>query len=168
MSGTRGAPRHEFHPTPQIVPGQGGPIAPDFVFGPETLIPSGALPAWPTFTAPAPTAGPAGSKRVTFWVTYTRGAAGGFPVFRVSASYPGGASFRIPLVDQASFLAANPNAVLKFYMEELEGPVPADGLPIKYELTFLLPANGNAFLAVAERGVPATPGTIEVEYTLDG
>lgn len=110
---------------------------------------------------------PRGTRYVTFWISYTRGGAGGSPVFRAS-SRPSGASAwaRMPLVDPSSLVTAAPNASQNFYQEDHNGPAPADGNPITYDLTFELPMNTTTVqLEVAELGAVATPGTVLVQTT---
>ena len=130
------------------------------------LFASQALPAAGAFVAES-AAVPRGTKYVTFWVTYTRGGAGGAPVFRASSRPSSASSWaRVPLVDKGSFAAATPNASEDFYQEDHNGPAPADGDPVTYDLTFELPANANAVqLEVAELGAVGTPGTALVNWT---
>ena len=110
---------------------------------------------------------PRGTRYVTFWISYTRGAAGGAPVFRASSRPSPTATWkRMPLVDQSSLAPSPPNASQNFYQEDHNGPVPGTGDPNAYDLTFRVPSNTvGVQLEVAERGVPATPGTILVEMT---
>lgn len=110
---------------------------------------------------------PRGTKYVTFWVSYTRGAVGGAPVFRASSRPSPTATWkRMPLVDCSSFAIAEPNASQNFYQEDLNGPVPDTDAPTTYELTFKVPSNNvGVQLEVAERGVLGAPGTIFVEMT---
>lgn len=130
------------------------------------LLVSQALPAAGAFVA-AVASVPRGTKYVTFWISYTRGAAGGAPVFRAS-SRPSSASAwaRMPLVDKTSLTTAAPNASEDFYQEDHDGPAPADGNAVSYDLTFELPSNATAVqLEVAELGAVGTPGTVVVNWT---
>ncbi len=180
MSGTAGAPRHESLSSavalldPFGTPSGNKNVVPNFVLGLSTLLASAALPAAGAFTS-GDALLQAGAKRVTTWITYTRGAVGGYPAFRAlsqpmpSATVPTPGFYRVPILDLSSFAAAAPEGMENFYMEELLGPAPADASPIAYELTWVLPANAAIFrLQVAERGVVGTPGTIEVLWTGDG
>lgn len=169
MSGTAGSPRHEALSL-AIQPSGGTPAPSGFVLGPAAAIGSQVLPLLSADVTGAP-AVPAGTKRISFWVTYTRGAAGGYPGIRVAYRNTGSGvrDYQAPIVDLASFAAAAPLADVNFYQEELKGPIPASDAPIYYELTFDLPANTVAvILKVRELGVPATPGTIAVDWTADG
>lgn len=180
MSGTAGGPRHESLAgavallDPLGTPSGNLPVTPNFVLGLSTLIAAAALPGAGAFATGDASVMP-GTKRVTTWITYTRGAAGGYPAIRAwskpmpSASVPAPGFYRVPILDLASFAPAAPEGRENFYLEELLGPIPADGNPINYELTWVLPANAAIFrLQLAERGVVGTPGTVAVLWTGDG
>lgn len=180
MSGTAGGPRHESLASgvalldPFGTPSGNKTIVPSFVLGLSTLIASAALPAAGAF-ASGDASLQAGAKRVTTWIRYTRGAAGGYPAIRASSQPPPSAAVpapffcRVPILDLSSFAAAAPEGMENFYLEELLGPAPADANPVAFELTWVLPANAAIFrLEIAERGVVGTPGTAEVLWTGDG
>lgn len=164
------------HGTPRVPPTQASALPPGtipaptgFVIPSTEYLASQVLPAAGAFTAAQATAVPVGTKRVSFWITYTQGAAGGYPSFRPQYQTAGGDSGRATVLDLSSFTAANPEGTTKFYLEDLDGPAPTDGQPITYELTFLLPADVTGIdLMAAEKGVTATPGTIGVRFTGDG
>jgi hypothetical protein len=174
MSGTTGTPRHDAG---TVAGGNqsGVPVSSGFVVPLADHITSTVLPGAGSFLGPNVAGSPLnltpGTKRVTFWITYTRGAAGGYPAFRVfvNNNTTGGATFHIPVLDFASFVAAAEEGTTKFYCEELEGPPPPDANPLSYELTYTLPANArHVEIQVAERGVVGSPGTIVVKTTADG
>lgn len=131
-----------------------------------TLLSAQALPGAGAFVTGSASI-PRGTKLVTFWISYTRGAVGGFPAFRASSRASSSVAWRrMPLVDQSSFVAAAPNASENFYQEELRGPVPSGAAAIGYSLTFEVSANAAQIaLEVAEVGVVGTPGTVEVAWT---
>lgn len=189
MSGTRGLPRPDLLPVPPVAPfgsGSGGGTVtpPNFIVGPVTeFAPGTVLPGGGAFGAgilfdwPITNVNGIGLRmqRVTHYIRYQRGAAGGYPIFRVTAlssppaGFAGGAEFRIPLVDLTSIAVVAPDASLNFYREELKGPAPADDVPIDYELTYVLPAGARGTrLYIAEGGVIATPGTVAVYAYGDG
>lgn len=163
MAGTHGSPRHESLTT--------APGAPAILPRGDYLT-NEVLPAAGAFTSDAnQIAIPVGAKRITFWVKYTQGAAGGFPVFRFFDSFQApptvGENFRNPVLDLGSFSSAGAEGTTKFYLEDLEGP-PPDAVTNRYKLTFELDAQTrSAGVQVAEAGVPATPGTVNVVYTID-
>lgn len=176
MSGTAGGPRHEpssqaaVSPlTPEGTPVANQPFTPNFVLGLRALFTAEVLPLLSAFVAGTGTV-PVGTKRVTFWVTYTRGGAGGYVAIRISTRATSGQSFhRVLIMDLSSFAASAPDGNINVYLEQLLGPAPADGSPIRFDVTVLLPANAGEWqIELAELGAPATPGTISVGWTGDG
>jgi hypothetical protein len=176
MSGTAGGPRHEalqqaaVSPlTPEGTPVQNLSFTPNFVLGLQVLLAEQALPAAGAFVNANATV-PIGTKRVTFWITYTRGAAGGYPAIRISTRVSSVQDFhRVIILDLSSFAASGPIGIENFYVEELLGPAPGDGNPLRYELTIVMPANAQEFeFQIAERGVTLTPGTVSVGWSGDG
>lgn len=176
MSGTPGGARHEPSSMAAVSPETPGgdpvanlPYTPNFELGLQPLLASQALPAAGAFVAGTATLA-LGTKRVTFWVTYDRGAAGGFPVIRISTRATAAQSFhRVLIMDLSSFLATAPEGEINVYLEGLLGPAPATDDPIRYDVTVVLPANASEFqFEIAERGVTATPGTVVVGWTGDG
>lgn len=166
------------HSTPRVPPARATalpngttPIASNFVFGPTQYLASQALPAAGAFTALQTKAVPLGAKRVTYFVSYSRGAAGGYPIFRPYSFAGSGGTVqgRSVVLDLSSFAAVGQEGATKFYVEELKGPPPdADG-PLLYKLTFLLePYTTFIDLQVAEGGAPGTPGTIAINFTGEG
>lgn len=123
------------------------------------------LPAAGVFNTPAFTAVPIGTKRVTFWVTYTRGAVGGFPALR--AQWSNGVERANEAVeDIASLAVTQPIGSVNVYQHEILGPIPADGTAIVYPLVFAVPDGTTSVRLIgAERGIPATPGRLAVTLT---
>jgi hypothetical protein len=139
-----------------------------FLIGRSTHLVSQVLPPAGAFTNQAFSAVPSGTKSITFWVTYTRGAVGGFPAFR--AQWSNGTETATEAVeDLGSLVVAQPFADVSFYEQTLLGPIPADGNPITYPLVFSIPDNTTSVrLIAAERGVTATPGTVAIALTGSG
>lgn len=136
-----------------------------------TYLASAALPAAGAYTAPQALGVPDGSKYITFWITYTRGGAGGYPAFK--PQFQGnGVGIQMSgntMLDLSSFAAAAPLGAVNFYVEQLKGPAPSDADALSYQLTFKLPAFVTIVeLLAAEVGAVGTPGTIEILYTLEG
>lgn len=166
------------HGTPRVppvvavsVPSGTTPEPQNFVIDATPYLASQELPAAGAFTTTQTKAVPLGTKRVTFWVTYTRGAAGGYPLFRpyFFGGSGGTVQGRLAVLDLSSFAAAAPEGTTNFYLETLRGPAPADDLAIRFQLTFELPAYASFIdLFCAEGGAVGTPGTIEVDYTGQG
>lgn len=170
------------HGTPRVPPGvvtipPGAVAIPaNWAMPPASYLAAQALPAAGAFTAIQAKQIPVGSKRLTAWIQYTRGAVGGFPRFQMTWHAPTGAvpspldtpQGRTIVLDLGSFAAAAPNATTNAYEEQLNGPVPSAD-PLSYELTFSVPPYVSGFdLQCAEAGVVGTPGTIKVDFTLDG
>lgn len=129
----------------------------------QTLPPAGAFTTQPLETVPA------GTKRVAFWATYTRGMAGGFPSFRVEFSNGTETSSRDVFIDSVSLTTTDPNGSFKVPLAEPEGAAPADGSAIEYVLDFDLPPNTiGVRLLAAEEGEPPTPGAIAIGFTGEG
>jgi hypothetical protein len=98
-------------------------------------IASQVLPAAGAFLTPAWQPIPKGTTRVTYWVTYTRGAAGGFPRFEAHVSN-GVDDAREIIQDDSTLATAQPNGRISMLLEQLDGPQPDDGSAITYRLTY--------------------------------
>lgn len=140
----------------------------------RVFLPSTVIAAFPAFTTPTPLDLPEKTEALTFYVTYTEGAAGGRPVFRVLygstlvAVLPG-EDARDTVIDSGSLVITTPNGRFDFYMSEARGPDPA-GATITYIVSCTAIPGGvrRANLLVAEVGVPGTPGTVSMTVTGDG
>jgi len=133
----------------------------------QVHVASQALPAAGAFLTPAWQDIPKGTTRVTYWVTYTRGAAGGF--VRTEAHYTNGTEDSREVILDPTLTTVQPDGRLPVQLEQLDGPQPADAGPITYALTYeRLPAATTAVrLRLAEAGVVGTPGTVAVALTTD-
>lgn len=142
-------------------------VNPDIVRGfeiPRTVyIASTPLPGGGAFTGDTAFAVPAGIRWITFWVTYTRGAAGGYPIFRIF--HGNGVEEGNDIVIEQTAAVVQPIGNQSFYLQELSGPVPATNDPLVYVIPVRV-AVGSTFmrLRAAEAGVVGTPGTIAVTY----
>ena len=126
---------------------------------------STVLPAVGAFTQQAFTALSPGAKEISFWITYTRGAAGGFPAAQVQWTNGVEESSQL-ILDQSSFAGGSPIGDVNVYVEEVLLPTPNSDSPLSYVLTAVVPYGATGFrLLAAERGVALTPGTIEIAYT---
>lgn len=124
---------------------------------------SAALPAAGAYTSQAYTTIPAGIVNVAFWISYTRGAAGGYPAFRVQWSDAVDAGARDMILDESSLVVSQPEGTLDTYQETITGPTPQTDDPLVYIYSYSVPplATG-ARLIAAEVGVVATPGTLAI------
>jgi hypothetical protein len=130
---------------------------------------SAPLPASGDFTTNTATALAPGSKRVSFWLTYTRGGASGQMKFRVEWTDEDGNAATEPVNDATALTAAEPYGRMKHYLGEFLGPVAQDANPLRWPVSFEVPA-GAKLVAVqlAEVGAVGTPGTAQVEYSCSG
>lgn len=129
---------------------------------PVSHLASGALPAAGAFTSQGFTTVEEGITEVSFVVTYTRGAAGGYPVLR--PQWTEGSKTISPTTVDRTPESANGYARRRLYLEELQGIAPDDANPISFDVSFGVPRTATGVrLLVAEGGVVGTPGTIEIE-----
>lgn len=150
------------------VPSGTTPAPSGFLIARREHLASQTLPGAGAFTNQAFETVPAGTKRVAFWVTYTRGAAGGFPKFHVEFDN-GTDQGRDVIIDSLSLTTTDPNGQFNVPLAEPAGAVPADGSAIEYVLDFDLPPNTTGVrLLAAEEGVAGTPGTIAIGFTGEG
>lgn len=168
MSAGKGTPR--VPPVAPSVPTPPGttPTPSNFVIPRTVQLATPALPLGGVFTAQPNTVIPLGTKRITYWITYTRGAAGGFPAFRAEW-FNGTEQANNTILDSGSLVPVQPFAEANFYQEELLGPAPATAAAIVYELTFEVPPGTiGARLLAAEQGATGSPGTITIAMTGSG
>lgn len=127
------------------------------------------LPAGGAFTSQADISIPEGLTKLSFWISYTRGAVGGYPQFQVEWSNGTETDYVEMILDEGSLSASQPNASVQLYRQRLLGPIPQDGNALTYIFPFDVPlwATGVRLLA-AELGVTATPGTIAIAATGEG
>lgn len=129
---------------------------------------SAALPAAGALTADPWFDLPKGTTRVTYWITYTRGAADGYAVFRPYYSN-GTEEARELIQDDTSLTVTQPEGAVDTVLQVLNGPAPADGDPITFAYTFerFPAATRRVRLLAAELGVVGTPGTLAIALTAD-
>lgn len=141
---------------------------------PRTIhLASAALPAAGAFTSQDFFDLPIGIESLIYYITYTRGAVGGRPLFRtewgnVLTDPGGGEETRDIIIDGATGITiATPNARFDFLQSEPRGPIPADGAAIDYILRCGNITGGyrKTRLLMAEIGVAATPGTAQITLT---
>lgn len=122
---------------------------------------AGALPAAGAFTAQAAYAIPSGLGEITAWVTYTRGAAGGFPIFHVM--WGNGTETGQDVNIDSAVTVTQPQGRQNVYEQELAGPQPSGAGAITYAVAIRVPRGATAFqMLAAEAGVTGTPGTIAI------
>ncbi len=122
------------------------------------------LPAAGAFTNQTSFGIPTLTRNITFYITYARGFAGGFPTFKLLWGN-GTEESQEALVD-LEFNLSSPSASQPMYLQQLDGPAPSDNNPISYTLETSIPGGVKTVRLVAsEKGVPGTPGTIGITLT---
>lgn len=108
---------------------------------------------------------PPGLKKISFYCVYTRGAAGGFPVFNILWGN-GTEEARAIVIDQNSLAIAGDDGEFNVYQEQILGPAPVDDNAITYLFEYEVPAGEETVrLIAAERGATATPGDLLITLT---
>jgi hypothetical protein len=125
------------------------------------------LPAGGAFTSQLPFPMPLGTKRITFYITYTRGAPGGYGTFRLMWGN-GVEEVQETVIDTDLFIS-QPVGAQNLLLQDLDGPVPTDGYPISFTVYASVPGGAtHVRLLAAERGMTALPGTIKIVLTGSG
>ena len=128
-------------------------------------IPLGTLPAGGAYTSQPQYPIPTGVRHVTFYITYTRGAPGGQPVFKLLWGN-GTEEIQETTLEQCDNNATANSTLQSLLLQNLEGPVPSDGQPVNFVLYATVPGGSNRVrLIAAEKGVPGIPGVIGVTLT---
>jgi hypothetical protein len=109
---------------------------------------------------------PTGVKKITFYITYTRGAPGGYAVFRLL--WGNGVEeiqetvLDMDMVDEGNDAHVGQN----LFAQDLFGPSPNDDNPLSFILYTSVPGGvTTARLIAAERGMPLQPGIIGITLT---
>jgi hypothetical protein len=107
---------------------------------------------------------PSGIREMVFYVTYRRGAPGGFPLLRLMLGN-GVDEVRSTMID-VNFNPLGPVSYQNLYQNDLIGPVPDSDDPITFNVQISV-AGGikTARLLVSESGMVGSPGTIYVTLT---
>lgn len=133
----------------------------------QVYVSSQALPAAGAQLDPGLFKIPKGTTRVTYWITYTRGAAGGY--CQTEAKYSNGTEEANENVQNPTLTTVAPYGILSQLLEKQNSPVPASAAAITYCLTYerFPAATTGVRLLIAEAGVVGTPGTVAVAITAD-
>ncbi len=128
-----------------------------------------ALPAVGAFTTETAVAMPTGTRRVTFWCTYTKaGGATGQPKFRLEWTDDEGNTAIEPVNNAAAIVVAAPYGQMTHYLGEWLGPVVDNVTPIRWTLTFEVPAGAVSCALQAAEIITGTPGIMQIEYACSG
>lgn len=157
-------------PSEAVAPPSGTtPTASNFIIPRTSHLASAALPGAGAFTAQGFFSIPPGTQRITFLVTYQRGAAGGKPLFQLE--WTDGTTTSRDTVDDTSYVLSpdvvnGPNAQNQIYLHQPLGPVPSDGSAISYDIETTVKAGKTGVrLLMAEAGVVGSPGTASIFLT---
>lgn len=111
---------------------------------------------------------PVGTRRLSFWITYTRGSGTSRPEFRMQWTDDTDEAREI-VIDEGSFAAATPDANFNFFQSEPQGPVPPDANALLYVLEWAVVGGARQVrLIAAELGDQANPGTMQITLTGEG
>lgn len=122
------------------------------------------LPAGGAFTTQPSWHIPQGIRRVTFYITYARGAAGGYASLRLMWGN-GQEESQETLVD-CEITVNGDESSQNLFLQELDGPVPPDSSPITFILQTTAPGGARTVrLLAAEEGMPGSPGTLGITLT---
>lgn len=133
---------------------------------PRTIhIPTGPLPAGGVFTSQNQYPIPNAVRKIAFYITYTRGAVGGFAIFKLLWGN-GTEEIQETIWDQDIQNDDSAHATQFLFLQNLEGPIPIDDVPLTFILYATLPGGSNRVrLLAAEKGVPGSPGIIGITLT---
>jgi hypothetical protein len=140
------------------------PVCCDFEVPRTAHLATGVLPAGGAYTGQPAYSIPRGIRDVTFYVTYTRGAPGGYPSVRLL--WGDGTTESQETIIDVHTSGTEPTSAQNLFLQEMNGPVPADGNPISFIVEGSVPGGAStARLIVAEKGAPGTPGTAGITLT---
>jgi hypothetical protein len=122
------------------------------------------LPIGGGFTWQGPYQIPARVRTIMFYVSYTRGAAGGFPILRLLWGN-GVEETQSTLVD-TDFTSSDPFSQQGMFLEDLKGPVPQTNDKVSFSIETSVPGGATTVrLLAAEGGVVGAPGSISITLT---
>jgi hypothetical protein len=130
-------------------------------------LPTGVLPAGGHYTNQNKFPVPTGIRRITFYITYTRGAVDGYAVFRLLWGN-GTEEIQETLLDTDIIEEPGDNVHVgqDLFAQDLFGPAPNDNNPVSFVLYARVPGGATTVrLVAAEKGVPSTPGTVGITLT---
>lgn len=133
---------------------------------PRTVhLPTGPLPLGGAFTDQPCWKIPERIRNITFYGSYVRGTAGGFPIFRLLWSN-GVEETQETMVDMDFEVLSSAQSNQDIYLQNLTGPVPDTDAPVNFILHVCVPGGATcARLIAAEKGATASPGTLGLTLT---
>jgi len=132
---------------------------------PRTIhIPTGSLPLLGNFTNQSNYIIPKRVRHITFYVTYSNGAPGGYASLRIM--WGNGTEETQETLLDADFTTNNQFSDQNLFLQELDGPVPPNSNPVGFMIEVSVPGGATTVrLLAAEGGVPGSPGTIGITLT---
>lgn len=122
------------------------------------------LPPSGNFTNQPPYLIPDCIEDVTFYITYARGAPGGFAIVRLIWGN-GTEEAQQTLID-LDIIISQPNSLQNTFLQDLESPIPPTDAPITFMIEASVPGGSKTVRLIAgEGGVPGAPGTIGITLT---
>ena len=107
---------------------------------------------------------PKSIRKITFYVTYTRGSSGGFPALRLM--WGNGVEETQETLIDSDITTSNQVSTQGMFLQELDGPVPPDGNPVSFILETTAPGGAKTVRLIAcESGKPGTPGVLGITLT---
>ncbi len=161
-----------IEPCPTFVPQPSVPVGPppspggsccievprSIHLAPQFLPPSG------NFTNQAPYKIPDCINHITFYITYTRGAPGGYALLRIL--WGNGTEENQQTLLDTDITINNANSLQNLFLQDLEGPVPPNDNPVNFMIETRVPGGATTVRVIAtEGGVPGGPGFIGITLT---
>jgi hypothetical protein len=104
-------------------------------------------------------------RHITFYVTYTRGAVGGYPEFKVLWGN-GVEETQETMTDMNYDVLPTSTAIQNMYLQDLTGPIPDSDAPVNSIIYVSIPGGATTVRLIAsEKGKPGTQGTVGVSLT---
>ena len=129
---------------------------------------TGLLPASGSFTDQTRYKIPDAIRNITFYMTYTRGADGGYPIYQLLWSN-GVEETQETMIDM-DFTILSPSSVSQdMFLQNLSGPVPDSNNPMNSIFRVCVPGGATSVrLIAAEKGIIGTPGILGITLTAAG
>jgi hypothetical protein len=123
------------------------------------------LPVAGQFTNQSPYAIPHGIRKIAFYITYSRGAVGGFIALRLKWGN-GSEETQATIIDRSAIKLDGEFSAQAMRLSDLMGPMPPDDSPVSFMLEASVPGGSSTVrLLAAEGGVPGLPGTVSITLT---
>jgi len=103
-------------------------------------------------------------RQLTFYITYVRGIADGYPEFKLL--WGNGVEESQETMIDFNYTVSDPTATQNMYLQDLAGPIPDSNAPVNSIIHICVPGGAlTARLIVAEKGQPGAPGSVGITLT---